>query len=56
MAINLICRRCKSNLSLRSKVCKNCGYNLGNTNVDISDLCGHFVLIYKVHTGGLFNG
>ncbi len=32
MAINLICKRCKSNLSVRSKVCKNCGYSFGNGN------------------------
>jgi hypothetical protein len=30
MAINLICYQCKSNLSLRSKVCKNCGYQFNN--------------------------
>jgi hypothetical protein len=27
MAINVVCKRCKSNLRLRSKVCKNCGYD-----------------------------
>jgi hypothetical protein len=31
MAINLIYKRCKSNLSVRSGACKNCGYNFGNT-------------------------
>lgn len=31
MAINLICKRCRSNLYVRSRVCKNCGYNLRNT-------------------------
>jgi hypothetical protein len=27
MSINLVCRACKSNLSVRSRVCKNCGYD-----------------------------
>jgi integrase len=31
MAINLICKRCRSNLSVRSRACKNCGYNFGKT-------------------------
>jgi integrase len=30
MAINLICKRCKSNVSVRSKVCSSCGYSFGN--------------------------
>ena len=30
MAINLIRSHCKSNLSLRSKVCNNCGYEFNN--------------------------
>ncbi len=30
MAINLICSHCKSNLSIRSKVCKNCGHEFNN--------------------------
>ena len=27
MSINLVCKKCKSNLSVRSRVCKNCGYD-----------------------------
>jgi integrase len=30
MAINLICNNCKSNLSLRSRICRNCGYDFCN--------------------------
>jgi predicted amidophosphoribosyltransferase len=30
MAINLICPECKSNLSLRARICKNCGYYFSN--------------------------
>jgi len=30
MGINLVCKTCKSNLSIRSKVCKNCGYDFIN--------------------------
>ena len=30
MAINLICNNCKSNLSVRSRLCKNCGCNFNN--------------------------
>ena len=30
MAINLVCKVCKSNLSIRSRVCKNCGYDFSN--------------------------
>lgn len=31
MAINLVCPECKSNLSIRSKICKNCGFDLTNS-------------------------
>jgi predicted amidophosphoribosyltransferase len=31
MAINLICQKCATNLSLRSKICKNCGYEFKNS-------------------------
>jgi integrase len=30
MAINLICPECNTNLSVRSKICKNCGYEFRN--------------------------
>ena len=30
MAINLVCKVCKSNLSVRFRLCKNCGYNFSN--------------------------
>ena len=30
MAINLICQKCATNLSVRSKICKNCGYEFRN--------------------------
>jgi hypothetical protein len=30
MAINIICTVCKNNLALRSKICKNCGYDFSN--------------------------
>ena len=30
MAINLICPKCVTNLSVRSKICKNCGYEFKN--------------------------
>ncbi len=30
MAINLVCKVCKSNLSVRSRLCKNCGYDFSN--------------------------
>jgi ribosomal protein L40E len=30
MAINLICQKCATNLSIRSKICRNCGYEFKN--------------------------
>jgi len=30
MSINLVCKACKSNLSVRSRVCRNCGYDFSN--------------------------
>ena len=30
MGINVICKNCKSNLSVRARVCKNCGYEFSN--------------------------
>ena len=30
MAINLICPKCSTNLSVRSKICRNCDYEFKN--------------------------
>jgi len=47
MAINLICPECKSNLSLRARICKNCGYHFLAMVKNTESL-------WRIKTGGVF--